>query len=247
MSESAIEIRTQDGTAEGYLYRGEGADPAPGVLFLTDIGGIREATRELAARLAAHGYAVLVPNVFYRTAKPPIFTSPPNFADEQTRKRFIELTSPLEPAAVERDGAAYLDFLESQPNVHKGKLGVVGYCFTGSHALRVAASQPERIAAAASFHGGGLYTDKPNSPHLVLPKVRARLYFGHGIEDRSMPEAAIEALGQELRMWGGEFENEIYEGAYHGWTMRGRVYHEAQAERAFGKLTELFDATLTSR
>lgn len=244
MTETAIEITTQDGKADGYLYRPDAQASAPGVLVLTDIGGIRDATRELAARLCARGYTVLLPNVFYRTTKPPIFTSPPNFADEQTRKRFAELTAPFDPSAIARDGAAYLDCLSAQPGVHAHKLGVVGYCFTGSHALRIAAAEPNRVAAAASFHGGGLYTDKPSSPHLVLPSVRARLYFGHGIEDRSMPAAAIDALGEALKQWGGAFENETYEGAYHGFTMKGRVYHEAQAERAFTKLTELFDATL---
>ncbi|MDD9932006.1 MAG: dienelactone hydrolase family protein [Myxococcales bacterium] len=244
MIEEAIEISTADGTADGYVYRPAGGEPAPGVLVLTDIGGIREGTRALCARLAEHGYAVLLPNVFYRTTKPPVFPSPMNFRDEATRKRFGELTAPFDAAAVERDGAAYLDFLTGRSDVRSGPCGVVGYCFTGSHALRLSASEPERIAAAASFHGGGLYSDKPDSPHRVLPKVRCRLYFGHAIEDRSMPAEAIEKLGEALMAWGGQYENEVYDGAYHGWTMPGRVHHPEQAERAFAKLTELFDATL---
>ncbi|MDD9947630.1 MAG: dienelactone hydrolase family protein [Myxococcales bacterium] len=244
MSEEAIEIRTSDGTADGYLYRPTGDAQAPAVVVLTDIGGIREGTRDLSARLATRGYVVLLPNVFYRTTKPPVFRSPPNFGDEATRKRFGELTAPLAPDAVERDGAAYLDYLDSQPGVRSGKYGVVGYCFTGSHAMRYAASQSERIVSAASFHGGGLYTDKPESPHLLLPRIRARLYFGHAVEDRSMPKEAIDKLDQALAAWGGSYENEVYEGARHGWTMPGRVHHPAQAERAFTKLTELFDTTL---
>jgi carboxymethylenebutenolidase len=244
MSEEAIEIRTADGTADGYVYRPAAGGSAPGVLMLTDVGGLRDATRELSARLAEHGYVVLMPNVFYRTSKPPLFTFTPNFADERTQKRFAELISPLKPDAVERDAAAFLDFLATLDGVRSGKLGVVGYCFTGGYALRAAASQPDRVAAAASFHGGGLCTDLPASPHLVLPRIRARLYFGHAIKDRSMPQEAIDKLGQALAAWGGKFESEVYEGAYHGWTMPGQAHNPVQAERAFAKLTELLAQTL---
>ena len=110
--------------------------------------------------------------------------------------------------------------------------------------MRVAASQPDRIVAAASFHGGGLWSERPNSPHLLLPQIRARLYFGHAIEDRSMPQAAIDKLDAALGDWGGTFASEVYAGAYHGWTMPGRAYHREQAEQAFLKLKQLFDETL---
>jgi carboxymethylenebutenolidase len=243
MGEEAIEIPTGDGTADGYLYT-SGQEPAPGVLWLTDIGGIRKGNQEQAARLSELGFTVLLPNVFYRTARPPLFDIAPNFADEATRRRFVELTTPLSPDAVERDGAAWLDFLSSSSQVRPGAFGVVGYCFTGSHAMRIAASQPKRIAAAASFHGGGLFTDKPTSPHLLLPSIEARLYFGHAVEDRSMPQEAIDGLEQALQQWGGQYENEVYDGARHGWTMPGRAHHPAQAERAFDKLAKLFEATL---
>jgi carboxymethylenebutenolidase len=95
----------------------------------------------------------------------------------------------------------------------------VGYCATGGMALRIAAARPDRIAATASFHGGGLFTDAPTSPHLALPRVKARLYFGHAIQDRSMPEEAIEKLNRALESWGGQYESEVYEGAYHSWTV----------------------------
>jgi carboxymethylenebutenolidase len=112
--------------------------------------------------------------------------------------------------------------------------------------LRIAARRPEKIAAAASFHGGGLFTDAPTSPHLVLPRVKAQLYFGHAVEDRSMPKESIEKFEQALAAWGGKYESETYDGAYHSWTtLDSPVYNKAQAERAFGKLTALFDATLS--
>jgi carboxymethylenebutenolidase len=146
---------------------------------------------------------------------------------------------------MERDASAYVDFLAGQDGVRPGPLAVVGYCFTGAMALRTAAARPEKIAAAASFHGGGLYKDAATSPHLVLPRVKAKLYFGHAVQDRGMPEEAIAKLDQALMAWGGKYESEVYQGAYHSWTtLDSPVYNQAQAERAFTKLTELLGQTL---
>ncbi len=151
----------------------------------------------MARRLAAEGFSVLMPNVFYRTGRPPMFDFAANPGDDRTRKRFAELAGPLTPEAVERDAADYVDFLAAHDSVSEGAMGVVGYCFTGSMAMRIAAARLDKIAAAASFHGGGLFTDAPTSPHLVLPRIKARLYFGHAIQDRSMPEERVNcAVGQ---------------------------------------------------
>ena len=244
MIEEAIEIRTSDGTADGFLYRAEGKR-LPGVIHLTDIGGIRPSHREMARRLASSGYAVLLPNVFYRTGKPPMFDFLPKMGDERTMKRFGELAGPMNPQAMERDAASYVDFLAASDSVSAGKMGVVGYCFTGAMAMRAAAMRPEKIAAAASFHGGGLFTDAPTSPHLVLPRIKSQLYFGHAINDNSMPKEAIEKLDRALASWAGKYESEVYDGAYHGWTTPDApVYNQPQADRAFAKLTELLAATL---
>ncbi len=240
MIETDIQIRASDGVSEGVFLRPEGAGPWPGVLYLTDIGGIRPAYREMGQRLAAKGYAVLMPNVFYRTGKPPMFDFKPVMGEERTMKRFAELTRPLTPDTMERDAATYIDSLAALDGVTHGPMGVVGHCFTGAMALRAAAVCPDKIAAAASFHGGGLYTDAPTSPHLVLPRVKARLYFGHAVQDRSMPQEAIDKLGLALQAWGGMYESEVYAGAYHGWTtLDSPVYNQRQAERAFEKLTGL--------
>lgn len=245
VNEQPIEIPADDGTAGGFLYSPVGTGRWPGVIHLTDIFGIRPAAADMAKRLAASGYCVLQPNIFYRTGKPPLFDFPAKIGEERTMNRFRELTGPLTPEAMERDASAYADFLASQPAVRAGAMGVVGYCFTGSMALRAAAARPERIAAAASFHGGGLCTDAPTSPHTVLPRVRARLYFAHAAEDRSMPEEAIEKLERALKSWGGTYSSETYAGAAHGWTVPdSRAYNEPQAERAFKKLAELFGAAL---
>jgi carboxymethylenebutenolidase len=143
------------------------------------------------------------------------------------------------------DGKVYADFLPAQKDVTPGKIGVVGYCFTGQMAVRIAADQPDRIAAAASFHGGFLVTPAPDSPHRILSPIKARLYFGHAVEDSTATPEHVASLEQALRDWHGAFQSEVYEGARHGWTTPGRpVYNELQAERAFEKLVELLDATL---
>jgi carboxymethylenebutenolidase len=244
MTQKTVEIRTADGATEGLIFQPEGAQPRAGVIHLTDIMGIRPSHEQMAQRLASQGYTVLMPNLFYRTGKPPLFDFAPQIGEERTMKRFGELSGPLTPEAVERDASAYVDFLSAYSGI-SGKLGVVGYCLAGSYAVRAAAARPEKIAAAASFHGGRLYTDEPISPHLVLPKIKARLYFGHAVQDRSMPEEAIQKFNAALAAWGGRHESETYEGALHGWTVpNGPVYNEPQAERAFVKLTELFAETL---
>src|SRR5271156_4112254 len=244
MIEEAIEIRTTDGTVDGLLYRAEG-ERRPGVIHLTDIGGIRPSHREMAKRLAEEGYTGLMPNVFYRTTKPPVVDITIGLGDERTMKRFAELRAPMTPEAVERDAKAYVNFLTTHNAVSGGSIGVVGYCFTGAMAMRTAAAVPGKVAAMASFHGGGLYTDEPTSPHLVLPRIKARLYFGHATKDRSMLPEAIEKFDRALAAWGGKYESEVYEGAFHGWTTSDApVYNQPQADRAFNKLTELFAGTL---
>jgi carboxymethylenebutenolidase len=243
--EKEIEIRTPDGISESVLYTADDARRLPGVIFLTDIVGIRPSQRQMAQRLAGGGYTVLMPNVFYRTGRPPMFDFPLKAGEERTMKRLQELSEPLTPEACERDAGAYADFLRAEASVREGPMGVVGYCFSGALAMRTAAARPEQIAAAASFHGGRLFTDAPTSPHLVLPCIKARLYFGHAVKDPSMPQEAIDKLDQALAAWGGPYESEVYEGAYHSWTvLDSPVYNQPQAERAFTKLTELFARTL---
>jgi len=248
MIDEEIEIRATDGTVDGVLFRPEGERHSPGVIFLTDIGGIRPATRDMARRLAEEGYCVLMPNVFYRSGRPPLWDFPRRLGEERTMKRIAELGAPVTPEAMERDALDYVEFLAAQDSVAEGAMGVVGHCFTGPMAMRAAAALPDRIAAAASFHGVRLFTDDPTSPHLVLPRVKARLYFAHAVEDKSMPEEAIEKFNRALEAWGASgnrYESEIYEGAYHGWTAPDSpVYNGAQAERAFKKLTTLFAETL---
>lgn len=244
MIEQSVAIPTPDGTAEGTLFIPDSGKRHPGVLYFTDIAGIRPANLGMARRLAEQQYAVLVPNLFYRTSKLPVFDFPLKFGDERTTKRLGELSAPLTPDAIERDASAYVNFLAPNDGVDPGPMGVVGFCFSGSMAMRAAVARPDRIAAAASFHGGRLYTDQPTSPHRELARIKARLYFGHAVDDKSMPAESIAKFEEALKAWGGHYQSETYEGALHGWTVPGgHVYNHAQAERAFDKLTRLFAET----
>jgi carboxymethylenebutenolidase len=244
MTEQQIVIPMQAGSCDGFLYCPEGSGRWPGVVYLTDIGGIRPANQEAAGRLAKQGYAVLLPNVFYRTGRAPLQPLRSMSADA-AKQRLDDLTRPLTPEAMEDDASAYISFLRAQGCVRQGKMGVVGYCITGKMALYTAAALPDTIAAAASFHAGGLFTDAPTSPHLTLPRIKARLYFGRATNDRSMPEEAIAKLDQALEKWGGTYESEVYKDAYHSWTSADSpVYNAPQAERAFQKLADLLQGTL---
>lgn len=245
MSEKEIEIKTADGSCDAVLYQADDGKRRPGVIHYPDIMGIRPSHRAMAKRLADAGYTVLLANPFYRTTRGACFDFPPNFAgDERTMKRFGELAGPLTPEAMERDANTLVNFLATQHAVSEAKMGAVGYCFTGQEALRTAAARPDRIGAIASFHGGGLYTDKPTSPHLVLPRIPKngpRLYFGHAVNDHSIPQEAIDKLNAALKAWGGKYESEVYADALHGWTVSdSAAYKQPQADRAFAKMTALF-------
>lgn len=243
MAEQKVEIRTADGAADATLVRPGGSGSGPGVIVLTDIWGVRPAYVDLAKRIAEHGYVVLLPNIFYRSGRPPM-TENMDAQDPQTRARMGEITAPLTPDAMERDAGAYVDFLASQPFVSGGPMGVVGFCFAGQFALRTAAARADRIGAAASFHGGGLYHDEDSSPHRVLPRVKGRLYFGHATNDNSMTSGQIEMFEGALERWGGEYASETYS-ARHGWMIPGReIYDPENAAKGFEKLLELFAGAL---
>jgi carboxymethylenebutenolidase len=244
MAEKEIEIKTQDGVSDGVFYYPDGEGPWPGVLYLTDIVGIRASSRKSASRLAQQGYAVLMPNLVYRSGRAPLKPSLSDLDTDARAKRLAELIDPLTPEAMEKDDSAYIDFLTAQDRTSKGKIGVVSHCFSGKIAMHAAVARPDKVAAVASFHGGGLYTDAATSPHLLLPRIKARLYFGHATEDRSMPAEAIAKLEEALKKWGGKYESETYK-AHHGWTSADNPnYNPDEAERAFKKLLELFQETL---
>ena len=248
MKEQDLQLQMPGGTADAVLFTPDSSRPLPGVVSIPDIGSIRDATRNMARRLAEEGYVVLMPNPFYRTGRPPVFPfdRKPGVMDERTKVRMNELRAPLTPEAQDHDMAAYVDFLSAQPSVKPDKIGVVGYCIGGGFALRTAAMRPEKVRAMASFHGGGLYkANDPASPHLVLPRVKARLYFGHADKDQSMTADDIAHFDQALKAWAGRYESETYPGAYHSWmALDSPVYNEPAAERGYSKMRDLFKAAL---
>jgi carboxymethylenebutenolidase len=248
IEEAEVDIKTPDGTADAYfVHPGEGK--YPGVLMWPDIYGLRPAFRQMARRLAGAGYAVLVPNPFYRTKQAPTAPENPDFNDPATRNAMMSLAGSVTPAMVVADGTAYVEWLDAQPSVdRKRKMGAIGYCMTGPATLRVAAALPERIGAGASFHGGGLVTDKADSPHLLIPKIRARYLIAIAeSDDKRQPEAKT-VLREAFAKASVPAEIEVYAGTIHGWCpIDARVYNDEQAEKAWSRMLALFTTALAPR
>lgn len=243
--ETDVSIKTADGTCDAALYHPAGKGTWPAVLIWTDIFGLRPAFRDMGRRLAAQGYVVLVPNPFYRTRKAPVFDdqTPFDFNNPADRAKLPPLTAPLTPEAVTRDAVAFLAFLDTQKAVNKkAKAGVQGYCMGGPMTLRTAAALADRIGAGASFHGGGLVTDKPDSPHLLAPKIKARYYFGIASnDDQKQPDAKDKLKAA----FDGRAKIEVYGDALHGWCVPGSaVYNKDAAEKAWAELTALYQRAL---
>ena len=252
--EQEVAIRTADGNCDAVFYHPRQGVQA-GVLIWTDIFGLRPAFREFGKRLAASGYAVLVPNPFYRTAKAPVFgdISSFNFQNEADRAKLPPLVGPLNAAgAVESDAQAFIAFLDAQRQVSKSrKIGTQGYCMGGPLVMRTAAAKPERVGAGASFHGGGLVTDKPDSPHLLIPKIRAHMYFAIAANDDARQPEAKDTLRAACAAAQVVADIEVYPGAQHGWCVPDMpaqngtaIYNQPDAERAWGKLLELYRVAL---
>jgi carboxymethylenebutenolidase len=242
---STVEINTEDGVADGYLARPDDDQPHPGVLFIMDAFGLRPRIREMADRIADRGYVVLAPNVFYR-AGPASALEAPDLSDPDRRASFFQSVRPLmdqlTPDALARDGAAYLDCLAE---VASGPVAITGYCMGARVGWRIAAAHPDRVAALASFHGGGLVTDAPDSPHRSAGEIQAELYLGHADQDPSMSAEQIATLDRALDEAGVRHRTEVYEGAVHGYTMSDTAaYNEAAAERHFTELFALLERTL---
>jgi carboxymethylenebutenolidase len=245
MHSSTVEVPTPDGTANAHLARPDD-DPHPGVLFLIDAFGLRPTIEDMANRIAADGYIVLAPNLFYRAGRSPV-PPMPDMSDPDTRMSFFQSLRPLmeelTPERMAGDGQAYLDYLEQAGAT--GPVAITGYCMGTRVGLRIAAAHPDRVAALAGFHGGGLVTDAPDSPHLLLDAVQAELYFGFADQDQSMNSEQIGALERALDEAGATYVSEIYEGAGHGYTMADTpVYNEAASERHFRELRSLLERTV---
>jgi carboxymethylenebutenolidase len=248
--ETDVEIKTPDGTCDAaFIHPKSGSHP--GVLIWPDAFGLRPSMRDMAKRLAADGYSVLVPNPFYRVSKAP-FTdaSKFDFQNADTRAKLQPLMESVNaPGNAEKDAVAYVAFLDAQKQVNKSKkIGTQGYCMGGPLVVKTAAAIPDRIGAGASFHGGGLVTDKPDSPHLLAPKIKGRMYFGVASNDDSRQPDAKDKLKEAFAAAKVPAEVEVYAGL-HGWCVPDMpmqngapIYNKADAERAWGKLLALYKA-----
>jgi len=251
-SERDVEIHTKDGTCDAVLVQPDGKGPLPAVLLFPDAFGLRPTMRDMAKRLAANRYVVLVTNPYYRSTKAPGIDPGFNFDNPDDRKKLQALRAPLTNEAVGSDAAAYLAFLDSQPSVNKkARAGAFGYCMGGLMTLQAAAAVPARIGAGASFHGGGLVTDQPSSVHLMVPKMRGEYLIAIAADDDAGQPDAKTKLTEAFKAAHLPAKVEVFEDTQHGWCVKDMPvnngkprYNEAQAERAWGELVDLFKRAL---
>jgi carboxymethylenebutenolidase len=241
-----VDVPMASGVADSALFYPEGRGRWPAVLVWTDILGLRPVFREMGQRLAAEGYVVLVPNPFYRNAKAPVVDGSFDFSKPEDRAKVMPMAAALTADANISDAKSYVAFLDAQPQTDKKKkMGVQGYCMGGPLTFRTAATAPERIGAAATFHGGGLVTDKTDSPHLLIPKMKAEMLCAVADNDDKRDPAAKDKLKEAFAAAHLKAKVEVYAGCDHGWTVRGsQVYNEAGAERAWAELTSLYKRSL---
>ena len=242
VTESEIDVTTPDGVCDSYfVHPSSGAHP--GVLIWPDAFGLRPAKRQMAKRLAESGYSVLVVNQYYRSQRVPIVDST-NFAEVASIVRPLMAT--LSPETHVSDARAFVSFLDSQASVDSNrKMGTMGYCMGGPITMRTAAAVPDRVKAGASFHGGGLVTDQPDSPHLLVPQMQAHYLFAIAENDDENEPEAKNVLREVFDKAGLPAEIEVYDGALHGWCPPDtQVYNEPQAERAWSRLLVLFERAL---
>ena len=255
VTETDVTIKTPDGTCDAAFIR-PAAGKHPGVLVWTDIFGLRPSMRDIGKRLAGEGYSVLVPNPFYRTQKAPVIAdaSTFDFAAPESRAKMNTWTGPINQAgAIERDAAAYIGWMDQQKEVDTAKkIGTQGYCMGGPLVFKTVAAVNNRVGAGATFHGGGLVTDKPDSPHLLIPKMKAShmLIAIAASDDEKQPDAK-DKLKAGFAAAKIPAEVEVYAGTLHGWCVKDMpmnagkpIYNQPDAERAWGRLMVLYKASL---
>jgi carboxymethylenebutenolidase len=245
VTETDIMVKTADGSADAALFHPSGSGSWPAVLMWPDILGLRPVFREMGRRLAAQGYTVLVPNPFYRSKRAPVVTGAFDFGNADDRARLMGLREALTGDGVNRDAAAFIDFLDRQKPTNRSRgAGVQGYCFSGPFAFQTAAVRSDRIRAVASFHGGGLVTKEPSSPHLLIAKTKASFVVAIAQNDDQKEPEAKDVLKASFAAAKRSARVEVYP-ADHGWCVAGsQAYNEAAAEKAWAELLRLYRSTL---
>jgi carboxymethylenebutenolidase len=244
-TDSEVEIKTPDGVADAYFVHPSAGKHA-GVLIWPDIFGLRPAFRQMGKRLAESGYSVLVVNPFYRVKKAPTAPEHPDFNDPPTRLALMGLMNSLTPTTTNTDAKAFIDYLDRQDATDtKRKIGTTGYCMGGPLVFETAAAIADRVGAGATFHGGGLVTDKPDSPHLLIPKMTAQFLVAIAENDDQKQPDAKNVLRDSFAKSKLPAEIEVYKGAMHGWCPPdSQVYNQEQAEKAWSQLLILFKRAL---
>jgi carboxymethylenebutenolidase len=243
--ETDVVVPTPDGKADAVLFHPAAAGSWPAVLMWPDILGLRPVFREMGRRLAGSGYTVLVPNPFYRTKRAPIVTGPFDFNDKAAVAPLLELKAALTDARVDSDADAFIKFLDAQKQTNRRKAaGVQGYCFSGPIAFHTAAVRSDRIRAVGSFHGGGLVTKDPSSPHLLIPKTKASFVVAIARNDDQKQPEAKDVLKATFGAAKRPAVVEVYP-ADHGWCVPGsQPYNAAAAEKAWAELLKLYRSNL---
>jgi len=245
MTHEQISIRIHDGDCPAHVFTPAGQGPWPAVIFYMDGLGIRPTLFDMGQRLADGGYLVLLPDLFYRAGPYAPLEPKKVFATGNVRQAIAHLFESTDNARAAQDSEAFLAYLGTRTDVAGKKVGTTGYCMGGAISLTVAGTYPDRIAAAASFHGGNLAIDSELSPHRLAPAMKGRIYVAGADQDNSYPPEMAERLERALSEAGVDHLCEIYPGALHGWTMADfPVYDEAAAERHWSALFNLLAATL---
>lgn len=246
MSENKVEIKTADGNCDCYVYDPPGNAPAPAVVMYMDGLGIRPDLRAMAERLASDGYYVMLPNLYYRAGAYAPFNMATMLTDEAERNRMMALVQSVTNAGTMKDTTAFLAFLDRQPRVKGPKVGCVGYCMGGPLVLTAAGTFPDRIAAGASIHGANLANDRPDSPHLLAPKMRGKVYIGVAEIDPWLQPGEMDRLKAALEAAGANYTMETYAGVQHGFAANGTpMYDREAAERHWQRILALFRETLS--
>jgi carboxymethylenebutenolidase len=248
MGSTSVQIPTADGIADAFVAYPDGPGPYPAVLVYMDAFGVRPVLTDMARTIADDGFYVLLPNVFYRSGPAPLFDTS-DLASPEGRTAVFGQARPLiralTPDRALRDATAYLEFLADQTGAGPGPIAVAGYCMGGRLAVRTAAAFPERVAAVASFHAGGLVTEAPDSPHRLITDARTEYYFAHAEDDPSMTAADVTALNAALEAADAPYRSETYAGTQHGFTMSDSdVYDPMSLERHWRNLLELCERRL---
>jgi len=241
MIERDIDIPTADGAMNSFVVHPEEEGPFPVVLFYMDAPGKREELHDMARRIAAAGYYVVLPNLYYRQTREFVMVR-----DEDGFKRMFELMRGVSNEMAMRDTAAMLEFVDAQPQARPASLGLVGYCMSGPFVFAAAARFADRVRCSASIYGAGLMTDRPDSPHLTAGQIRGEMYFACAEIDKYASRAQIDALEAQLASSGINYRVEWYPGAEHGFAfpLRQGIYHKPSAERHWERLFALFRRTL---